>query len=445
MTNHDSDSRPQLILLSARTEEGVTARCNSLMKYLADSANSELSEIAWTLQAGRHPFRHRRAFVATSAAQAREILSDPNSGRVRVGVAESREKEILFLFPGQGSQYLNMGRGLYDAAPVFREAMDTCSEILLPLIGVDLRKVLYPRPGEESSVEEKLEETWLTQPALFATEYAVSKLWISCGIKPAALLGHSVGEYVAACLAGIFSLEDSLRLIALRGKLIFSLPAGAMLAVSLPERQVVDLLQAGLSIAAINAPSQTVVSGPIDAVMDFEKLLESRGVACKRLRTSHAFHSAMLDPIIEKFLGEVSATARNAPKIPVLSNLSGTWLTDDEAKDPAYWGRHLRNAVRFSDCAAVVAQNQKWIVIEAGPGETLLSFIRRRGESSSQVRINSMRQPATQQDDYETFLAAVGRVWLAGSDIEWSRPACSSRAVSGASPGIPVRAAALLD
>ena len=336
---NERDSRPQLIVLSGRTEEAVTARCNSLKDYLADSAKSEFNEIAWTLQAGRHPFRYRRAFVASSAAQAREILSDPNSGRVRVGVAESREREFLFLFPGQGSQYLNMGRGLYDAAPVFREAMDSCSELLEPLIGVDLRKVLYPAPGQESSVEAKLEETWLTQPALFAIEYAIAKLWMSCGITPAALLGHSVGEYVAACVAGIFSLEDSLRLIALRGKLIFSLPPGAMLAVSLSERQASELLQPGLAIAAINAPSQTVVSGPIEAITDFEKLLESRGVACKRLRTSHAFHSAMLDPIVEKFVREVSSTPRSAPKIPVLSNLSGTWLTDDEAIDPAYWGQ----------------------------------------------------------------------------------------------------------
>ena len=193
---------------------------------------------------------------------------------------------------------------------------------------------------------------------------------MSCGITPAALLGHSVGEYVAACAAGIFSLEDSLRLIALRGKLIFSLPPGAMLAVSLSERQAGDLLQPGLAIAAINAPSQTVVSGPIEAIANFEKVLESRGVANKRLQTSHAFHSAMLDPIVEEFVKEVSSTPRSAPKIPVLSNLSGTWLTDDEAIDPGYWGRHLRKAVRFSDCAAVVAQNQKWIVIEAGPGET---------------------------------------------------------------------------
>ena len=165
-----------------------------------------------------------------------------------------------------------------------------------------MRKVLYPAPGQESSVEAKLEETWLTQPALFAIEYAIAKLWMSCGITPAALLGHSVGEYVAACVAGIFSLEDSLRLIALRGKLIFSLPPGAMLAVSLSERQASDLLQPGLAIAAINAPSQTVVSGPIEAIANFEKLLESRGVASKRLRTSHAFHSAMLDPIVEKFV-----------------------------------------------------------------------------------------------------------------------------------------------
>src|SRR5207247_2609349 len=220
---------------------------------------------------------------------------------------------------------------------------------LRPLLGLDLRTLLYPQTEKMEEAGEQLKQTAITQPALFVIEYALAKLWMSWNVKPEAMLGHSIGEYVAACLAGVFSLEDALKLVAARGRMMQQLPAGTMLAVRLPERQVQPLLQDKLSLATVNGAALCVVSGPVDAVEELRDQLAQRQVACTPLQTSHAFHSAMMEPILGPFTELVRTVKRDAPEIPFLSNVTGTWITAEQAADPAYWARHLRQTVRFAD------------------------------------------------------------------------------------------------
>jgi acyl transferase domain-containing protein/acyl carrier protein len=264
-----------------------------------------------------------------------------------------------------------------------------------------------------------LNETWITQPALFAVEYAAARMWQRCGIEPAAMLGHSVGEYVAACLAGVMTLEDALRLVAARGALIQSMPAGAMLAIPLTEDQVRPLLTEGLSIAAVNAHHQTVASGPIEEIAALEAVLTERKTVSKRLRTSHAFHSAMLEPAIAQLTAEAGKITLRAPQIPYLSNVTGTWITAEEAISPAYWGRHMRSAVRFADGLDALLERSNSVMLEAGPGESLISLLRQHyGKSTPKDLISTTRHPSTNRDDREHWLDAAGRLWLAGAEMD---------------------------
>lgn len=414
------DGRPQLFLLSARSETALAARAASLAAHLAENSDQSIADVAWTLQQGRHPFRHRRAFVVSTSETAREILEDIESPHLRSGMTDAKEREVVFVFPGQGSQFVNMGLGLYESSEVFRQTVDLCCNMLEPFLGLDLRKILYPGLETAAASDMLLAETWLTQPALFVIEYAAAQLWISCGLQPAAMLGHSVGEYVAACLADIFTLQDALKLVALRGKLTYSLPAGAMLAVSMSEQQLSELLPQGVSIAAVNSASQCVASGPANSITELEQALHSRGIRSTRLRTSHAFHSSMLDPILAEFVAAVEATDRQGPARAILSNVTGTWMTNEEATDAAYWGRHLRHAVRFADCSAVIAQNPQWIVVEVGPGNTLNSLMRQQAmPHSGKLLLSSMATHSATQSDYHVWLNELARLWLAGAVIDW--------------------------
>jgi acyl transferase domain-containing protein len=266
-----------------------------------------------------------------------------------------------------------------------------------------------------------LGETKLAQPALFVVEYALARLWMSWGVKPEAMLGHSVGEYVAACLAGVFSLEDALSLVAARGRLMQEMPKGSMLAVPLPEQEVAPLLEGSLGLAAVNGPSQCVVSGPQEAVEELESRLSARGVECQRLRTSHAFHSPMMEPVLSAFLERVSAVDRHAPKIPYVSNLTGTWITENEAVDPRYWARHLRETVRFAEGLRELVKESPRVLLEVGPGQTLGGLVRQQPEwGPSQVVIASARHPRESRPDEQVLFGALGRLWLAGIDVDWT-------------------------
>jgi phthiocerol/phenolphthiocerol synthesis type-I polyketide synthase E len=404
-------SRPlQLLVLSARTETALDAAAQRLAAHLDAHPEQPLADVAWTLQQGRRGFTHRRAVMARTHAEAAQALADPARGVG--GQAGSEAPSAVFLFPGQGAQYAGMARGLYEREPVFRDELDRCAEILRPHLGLDLRDVVFSEDAD------RLKQTALTQPALFAVEYAIAKQWMAWGIAPESMIGHSVGEYVAACLAGVFSLEHALALVAERGRLMQSLPAGSMLAIPLSANQVVPMLGGSVSVATINAPDRCVVSGPSDEIARLEAELVGRGVEAKRVETSHAFHSPMMDPILDAFAARVAATVRNAPALRWVSNLTGTWITPAQAVDPAYWSRHLRGAVRFAECVATIAvEGRERVFVECGPGRTLSSLVRRQVPGS--VSINSIRHPDDAADDVEVLLAALGRAWAAGAEIDW--------------------------
>ena len=410
----------QLLVLSARSRAALDAATARLSGYLAEHPELPLADVAYTLRVGRRAFPHRRMVVCSDGAAAVRSLSQPDRPPVFSAVAEPADKPCVFMFSGQGAQYVGMARDLYREEPSFRADVDACCEQLTRHLGVDLRTALYPANDDDAGARARLTETRLAQPALFVIEYATARLLMTWGIRPAALIGHSVGEYVAACLAGVFSLEDALALVAARGRLMQALPPGAMLAVPLSEADVTPLLGAEVSLAAVNGPALCVASGPVEAIAALETHLAARGVTARRLETSHAFHSAMMDPVLEPFAAVVAKTDRRAPQIPFISNVTGTWITAAEATDPAYWVRHLRQAVRFDDGARELLKDANRVFVEVGPGRTLASLVRQQGAlAQGRAILTSLRHPQETQADVPFAVQTLGRLWLAGVAVDW--------------------------
>ncbi|HEV2845928.1 MAG TPA: acyltransferase domain-containing protein, partial [Thermoanaerobaculia bacterium] len=422
-------SRPwQLFVLSARDEAALEQAAANLAAWLeADRPASELADAAFTLQTGRRAFAARRALVCRNATEARQALRELPPERVWTASCDDSRRPVVFLFPGQGAQHVEMGRGLYDAEPVFRRELDACAERLRPLLGHDLRRLLFPPGGarEREEAEVLLRQTRFTQPALFAVEYALARLWLSWGVRPSAMIGHSLGEYVAACLAGVFSLDDALELVARRAELMQELPPGAMLSVELPEDEVLALLppESGLSLAAVNGPAFCVVSGPEEAVAGLEARLAEKGAATRRLHTSYAFHSAATEPVLEPFRRMVQRVAARPASLPYLSNLTGGWIDSGSAVEPEYWVRHLRHTVRFGDGVARLLdrfEGERPVLLEVGPGSTLATLARRQAREAGGAEVlSSMRHPRSPDEDEAVLLGALGRLWLAGAGIDW--------------------------
>ncbi|MCY1015582.1 type I polyketide synthase [Pyxidicoccus sp. MSG2] len=413
--------KAQMLVLSARSATALDAATQRLTKHLKAHPEQSLADVAYTLQVGRQPMSHRRVLVCTDRDDALAALEAEGMPRCLTDAPQVQDRPVAFLFPGQGSQYVGMARGLYDAEPVFREHLDACATHLLPHLGLDLRTVLYPDAAGVEEAAKKLGQTALTQPALFAVEYALARLWMSWGVKPQAMLGHSVGEYVAACLAGVFDLKDALALVAKRGQLMQSLPAGSMLSVQLPEDALRPHLTPELSLAAVNGPRLTVVAGPTEAIAALQAKLEAQAVGVAKLHTSHAFHSAMMDPILPAFMDAVRAVKRNAPKLQFLSNVTGTWIDAAQAVDPAYWAQHLRQAVRFDAGLRTLAQKPQLALLEVGPGTTLASLARQQPGAETRVAVSCTRHPReTTADDVTVLVTALGKLWLNGVHPDWA-------------------------
>ncbi|WP_223635567.1 type I polyketide synthase [Corallococcus sp. EGB] len=401
--------------LSARTPAALDAATERLAAHLDAHPNVSLADVAYTLQVGRHAHEHRRAVVVKDVADAKAALRDAR--RLLGGSGTNTRRPVVFLFSGQGSQYVDMGRGLYEQEPAFRAEVDACAEKLKPHLGLDLRTVLYPPADAREKATEQLKQTSLTQPALFVIEYALAKLWASWGVTPQAMVGHSIGEYVAACLSGVFSLDDALALVATRGRLMQSLPAGSMLSVRMTPEALAPLMDARISVAAINAPGFTVVAGPSEAVDALQAKLEAQKVEVSRLHTSHAFHSQMMDPIVEEFRQAVAKVSRKEPKDLYLSNVTGTWVTREDAVSPAYWARHLRDAVRFQDSATLLLNDPEHVFLEVGPGNALATLVRRNAqEGTFPAILTTLPAPRDAQQDALTHaMDAFAKLWLAGA------------------------------
>ncbi len=414
-------SRPrQLLLLSARSSAALENATANLSAFLRGHAEVNLADAAYTLQVGRKAFGHRRMVVCNGVGDAAEALEALDPRRVVTSVQEPKERPVVFMFPGQGAQYVNMGRELYETEEVFREQVDSCARHLVAHLGLDLREVLYPSPERLAECEEQLRQTALTQPALFVVEYALARLLERWGVRPRAMIGHSIGEYVAACLAGVFSLEDALALVAARGRVMQSAERGSMLMVQLPEKEVLPLLGTQLSLASVNAPSMCVVAGPSPAVAELNARLGEKGVLCRPLHTSHAFHSEMMEPILGAFAAEVAKVKLGAPALPFVSNVTGTWITAAEATDPAYWTRHLRQTVRFGDGLAELFKEPDAVLLEVGPSRTLMTIARwHPSKAAGQSVVTTLPHPEERDSDLSFLLHNLGRLWLSGVEVDW--------------------------
>ncbi|NJM72574.1 MAG: SDR family oxidoreductase [Scytonema sp. RU_4_4] len=444
-----SPSRPwQLLMLSAKTSSALETATANLANYLQQHPDFNLADVAYTLQVGRRAFNRRRTVVCRSIEDAVNALADPN--RVVTSIQETQERSVAFMFSGLGTHYVNMALELYQTEPTFRTSVDECCLLLRPHLGLDLQDVLYPSRNSENlnkqkqntlstgldlrkmlgrgaeqadAVTQKLNQTFLTQPAIFVIEYALAQLWISWGIRPAAMIGYSIGEYVAATLAEVLSLEDALTLVAKRAKMIQELPEGAMLAVPLSEEEIQPLLNEKLSLSAINGSSLCVIAGSTDAVEELEQQLSERGLVGRRLQTSHAFHSVMMEANAPAFGNLVKTFSLKPPKIPYISNVTGTWITAEQATDPSYWVKHLCQAVRFASGVQQLWQKDNSILLEVGPGQALISFASQCLESDNRaksVMLPTLRHAYEQQSDVAFLMNTLGRLWLAGVEVDWS-------------------------
>jgi amino acid adenylation domain-containing protein len=438
-------SRPwQLLVWSAKTPDALERAAQNLSEHLKTIAargegskqHSALADAAFTLQTGRSEFAHRRVMACADAAEGALALEAKDPKRVFTHHQKLVDPPVVFMFPGQGAQYAGMGAELYRTEPTFRAEVDRCAELLKPELKTDIREVMFPAEGADKKSDELLVQTRFTQPALFVIEYALAKLWMSWGIKPAAMIGHSVGEYVAGCLAGVFTLEDALTLIARRAALVQAQPGGAMLAIRLPEKEVLGLLNPQLAIAAINSPNLCVVSGSNEAIGKLEEELSAKKIAARRLQTSHAFHSLMMEPVLAPFTKLLRTTKFGEPQIPYVSNVTAKWITAAEAKSPEYWAGHVRQTVRFADGVAELMKDSKYVLLEVGPGQTLSTLARQHpSKASEQTVLASLAMTGDQEP--HGLLDTLGRLWMNGVNVDWQQFYANERRLRAVLPTYP--------
>jgi len=412
----------QVLPLSARNTGALQQAAQRLATHLEEAGSStSLADVAQTLQTGRRALAVRGAVVADELATAVEALRAPESDFDLASGVPASAPEVAFLFPGGGTQHANMGLALYRDHPVFRQEIDRCCDALRDAMGMDLRQLLYPAAGGEAAADEKLARIEYTQPVLFIVEYAMARLWMSRGVQPTVMLGHSLGEYVAACLSGVFGLEDALRIVATRGRLMQSMSSGAMTAIALSEAELAPFLATGCDIAAINGEQLCVLAGPMAAIEAAEQQLFARGLMPRRLLVSIASHSAMTESIVAELQQVVASVPRSAPRIPFISNVTGKPITAQQAVDPAYWGQHLRGTVRFADGVAELLRAKGRVLLEVGPGETLAGLARQHPLADSAAAIlSSQAHPQKQAQNERQMASVIGQLWCAGVDIDWA-------------------------
>lgn len=414
-----SPSRPwHLLQLSAPTASGLERTTEALADHLQRHPDLSLPDVAFTLRQRRR-FAHRRTLTCRDVDEAVHLLEGLDVDRVATRHQPAVDRPVIFMFPGQGAQHPGMGTDLYVAEPTFRRELDACLELFEADLAAELRELLTAAAtGADEAT--RLAGTALAQPALFAVEHALARLWMSWGVAPRAMIGHSVGEYTAACLAGVMGRQEAARLVAERGRLMAELPRGSMLSVAQSESATAPLLGGNLALAAINGPSQITISGPDEEIDALERELGRRGVTARRLQTSHAFHSPMMDPILERFAARVREVRLAEPEIPFLSNLTGDWIRPEEATDPGYWVQHLRGTVRFADGIGRLLEEPHALFLEVGPGRTLRTATRwHPAKRPDQLVETSMPHPREPKFGQDVLLATLGHLWMAGVEIDW--------------------------
>ena len=417
--SHPSNQPRHILCVSAKTPLALDRASKRLANFLVENADLDPADVAYTLQTGRATFRHRRAVVCGNLSEAVPALLGESQAWSVTQEASGPARQVVFMFPGGGSQYLQMGAGLYAGEPTFRHQLDMCSEILAPLLHCDLRSHLFPQEQSPEAAE-RMRGTGIGLPALFAVEYALARLWMEWGLRPAAMIGHSLGEYTAACLSGILTLEEALGIVATRSRLMSKLSPGAMLSVPLNLDEVEPYLTAGLSVAAINGPAQTVVSGATAAVEDLERLLEEKEIESRRLRISVSSHSPLVDPILPEFQAFVSKLRPNAAQIPYISNLTGDWITPEMVEDKLYWVNHLRQTVQFHPGMEALLAKPDHIFLEVGPANALTTLAQALiTKERAVIALPSMRHPYDQETDESFLHRAAARLWAHGAVDDW--------------------------
>lgn len=412
----------QLILLSAKTQTALDSMTKNLAGYFKKNPGINLENAAYTLQVGRKHFQHRRMAICPDYEHAVAALSSTQPGKLFTGKTKAQARTVIFMFPGQGSQYVNMGLGLYRSEKVFRQEMNQCFEILRPLMGYDIKEILYPSPLTPHPSPD-INQPEIAQPLVFIFGYALAKLLISWGITPEIMIGYSLGEYMAACLAGVFSLEAALTLVVTRANLIAQTPPGAMLSVPLPVDQLKSLPDNNdnLSIAIDNGPS-TIVSGTLAAIEAFEKKMKNRHYICTRVENTRALHSKEMDPISGDFEQHVAQVTLAEPQIPFISNVTGKPVNGNDVTHPNYWVKHLKQTVQFAAGIKELVKKPNSVFIEIGPGRDLSALISRYVEDEPQQRIvNLVRHPQKDIPDTAHLLGRIGRLWLYGVKIDWEK------------------------
>jgi acyl transferase domain-containing protein len=410
--------RWRLVPVTGRNRRALDAATTRLVRRLADAEPPALADLAWTALVGRRHHPQRRFAVAADTAG---LAAGLTAGDAPVGTASQPPRPVVFLFPGQGGQYVGMTRELYAHEPAFAAEVDACAKLFAGPLGADLREVLHGDPGDPEVVA-RLARMTMAQACIFTVEYALGQLWQHWGVRPHAVAGHSLGAYAAACLAGVFDLPGAVTLVAARGRLLEDLPDGAMIAVPLAERHVLELLRPGLAIAAVNGPEQCVVSGPRAEVDAFLAALRERAIDARALWISAAAHSVLVEPALPRFRAAVAALRRREPALPIVSDHSGTWLSGEQAIDPGYWAAHLRGTVRFADALATLfGPSDAWTLLEVGPGRTLATLARQHPTHSQRHAVlTSLPHATADAPEIPHLLDAAGRLWLTGHDLTWA-------------------------
>ncbi|MGF6356299.1 iturin family lipopeptide synthetase A [Paenibacillus sp. 4624] len=408
----------KLFVLSARSEVALDQMKSNFKSYLEHNPAINLDDAAYTLQTGRKKFPYRMSFVCSSREEALDCLEADPLKRTRRMHSEVEQAKLVFMFPGQGAQYINMGLGLYKNEAVFRDELDQCFQILRNITGTDYKEILYP--AENKQLEDQgLENTSLAQPLIFSFEYALTKLLIHWGMDPHAMIGYSFGEYVAACIAGVFTLEDALGITVFRGKLMHEMPAGAMLSVPLPEDQVLASLTEEVSLAVVNGQS-CIVSGTVEAISAYESKMKAMKLLCTRLPVTHASHCRLTEGIVDRFHQYMRSVKLSKPSVAYISSITGGWINPDQAMDPNYWVSHLQDTVRFAKGIETLAKIPNCLFVEVGPGQDLSALTRRFvAEQHARQIVPLVRPKVNSVPDIQYILNNLGWLWINGASIRW--------------------------